>query len=105
MDASTTSPRGGGTNLAHSSALLAATAAASAGAAAAPAQQQPSAAVVQRELLDARRKFSSSLESNVLDFLHYSPLALEECVRTLHTLFDNVLQHPEEPKYRRVRAV
>lgn len=53
---------------------------------------------------DARRKFASSLEANVLDYLHYHALQLEECVRTLHTLFSNVVQHPDEHKYRRVRA-
>lgn len=62
-------------------------------------------AAKQRELLDARRKFSSSLESNVLDYLHYGPQALEDCVKTMHTLFSNILEHPDDPKYRKVRAV
>lgn len=60
---------------------------------------------MERELLDARRKFSSSLESNVLDYLHYSPLALEDCVKTMHTLFSNIIDHPDDQKYRRVRVV
>lgn len=62
-------------------------------------------AALERELLDARRKFSSSLESNVLDYLHYSPQALEDCVRTMHTLCSNILEHPDDPKYRKVAAV
>jgi hypothetical protein len=57
---------------------------------------------LERELLDARRKFSSSLESNVLDYLHYGPQALEDCVKTMHTLCNNILEHPEDPKYRKV---
>jgi hypothetical protein len=73
------------------------------------APQHPSAAAadhaaLERELLDARRKFSSSLESNVLDYLHYSPQALEDCVKTMHTLNSNILEHPEDPKYRKVAA-
>jgi hypothetical protein len=57
---------------------------------------------VERELLDARRKFSSNLESNVLDYLHYGPQALEDCVKTMLTLFSNILEHPDDPKYRKV---
>jgi hypothetical protein len=60
--------------------------------------------LIERELLDARRKFSSSLESNVLDYLHYSPQALEDCVRTMHTLFSNIMEHPDDPKFRRVSS-
>lgn len=60
--------------------------------------------LIERELLDARRKFSSSLESNVLDYLHYSPQALEDCVKTMHTLFSNIMEHPDDPKYRRVSS-
>lgn len=73
--------------------------------AARPAVQPTRDAAVERELLDARRKFSSSLESNVLDYLHYSPLALEDCVKTMHTLFSNIIDHPDDQKYRRVRVV
>lgn len=62
-------------------------------------------AALERELLDARRKFSSSLESNVLDYLHYSPQALEDCVKTMHTLCSNILEHPDDPKYRKVASV
>ncbi len=56
----------------------------------------------QSELLQARRKFSSSLESDVLDYLHYGPQQLEECVKHLHTMFSNIANNPNEPKYRRV---
>jgi hypothetical protein len=79
-------------NVAHSP-LVQATTAVSA--------SQPDYAL-ERELLDARRKFSSSLESSVLDYLHYGPQALEDCVKTMHTLCSNILEHPEDPKYRKV---
>lgn len=59
----------------------------------------------QKYLLDARRKFSSCLESDVLDYLHYHPSQLEDCVTTLHKLFSNIVEHPEDPKYRRVSAL
>jgi hypothetical protein len=74
-------------------------------AAAAPAGAAPAAAAgpQQAELLDARRKFSSTLESNVLDYLHYGPAQLEDCVTTMHTIFNNIVLHPDEPKYRKVR--
>ncbi|KAF8061945.1 hypothetical protein HT031_004205 [Scenedesmus sp. PABB004] len=55
-------------------------------------------------LLEARRKFSSALESSVLDYLHFGPQQLEDCVRTLHTLFDNIVQHPGDAKFRRIKA-
>jgi hypothetical protein len=51
----------------------------------------------------ARRRFSSALESNVLDYLHNAPAALEACVSTLERMFANVLDHPDDEKYRRVR--
>lgn len=54
--------------------------------------------------LNARRKFNSCLESDVLDYLHYHPSQLEDCVKTLHTLFNNIVEHPEDPKYRRVSS-
>lgn len=56
----------------------------------------------QKELLEARRKFSSSLESDVLDYLHYHPAQLEDCVKTLHTIFNNIVTYPDDAKYRRV---
>jgi hypothetical protein len=56
------------------------------------------------ELMNARRKFSSTLESDVLDYLHYGPAQLEDCVTTMHTIFNNIVLHPDEPKYRKVRG-
>jgi hypothetical protein len=82
-------------NVGHSPLLQ--QAAATPAAAAAPAGPQ------QAELLNARRKFSSTLESDVLDYLHYGPAQLEDCVTTMHTIFNNIVLHPDEPKYRKVR--
>jgi hypothetical protein len=93
------SPKGA-VNVGHSPLLqqaAATPAAAAAAAAAAPAGPQ------QAELLNARRKFSSTLESDVLDYLHYGPAQLEDCVMTMHTIFNNIVLHPDEPKYRKVR--
>lgn len=56
----------------------------------------------EKSLLEARRKFNSCLESDVLDYLHYHPSQLEDCVTTLHRLFSNIIEHPEDQKYRRV---
>jgi hypothetical protein len=90
-------------NVAHSQLLQAAAAAPAAegGAHATASAHVQHSPARERELLEARRKFSSSLESRVLDYLHYSPQALEDCVRTLHTLFANIVEHPDEPKYRK----
>ncbi|GBF97399.1 hypothetical protein Rsub_09564 [Raphidocelis subcapitata] len=53
---------------------------------------------------DARRKFSSALESNVLDYLHYAPAVLEQCVSTLHKVFSNVLENgAEDDKFKKVK--
>lgn len=92
-------------NVGHSP-LLQQAAAATAGAAAAPAGAAASAAQGARhaELLNARRKFSSTLESDVLDYLHYGPSQLEDCMTTMHTIFNNIVLHPDEPKYRKIKA-
>jgi len=55
-------------------------------------------------LLEARRKFASHLDNVVLDYKHYHPSQLDACVGTLHTIFGNVVQNPEEPKYRKIKA-
>lgn len=59
-------------------------------------------ASLKRVYICRRRQFSSKLEGSVLDYLHYSPQALEDCVKTMHTLFSNILEHPDDPKYRKV---
>eukprot|EP00775_Hariotina_reticulata_P005438 gene5438-5671_t len=56
----------------------------------------------QTKITEQKRKFSSCLESSVLDYLHYHPSQLEDCVKTLHTLFSNVVLYAEDPKYRKV---
>eukprot|EP00879_Flechtneria_rotunda_P004262 GHRR01004511.1.p1 GENE.GHRR01004511.1~~GHRR01004511.1.p1 ORF type:complete len:215 (+),score=64.33 GHRR01004511.1:164-808(+) len=58
----------------------------------------------EKDLIDARRKFSSTLEGNVLDYLHYYPQQLEDCIKTLYILFSNIVQHPDDPKYKRIKA-
>lgn len=55
-----------------------------------------------KELVDARRKFSAVLENDVLDYKHYHPAALEACIDTLQTIFGNILQYPDDEKYRKV---
>eukprot|EP00882_Tetradesmus_deserticola_P001525 GHRQ01001647.1.p1 GENE.GHRQ01001647.1~~GHRQ01001647.1.p1 ORF type:complete len:210 (+),score=80.39 GHRQ01001647.1:172-801(+) len=90
------SPRGA-VNVGHSPLLQQAPATP---AAAADAGQSPR----QAELSNARRKFSSTLESDVLDYLHYGPAQLEDCVTTMHTIFNNIVTHPDEPKYRKIKA-
>lgn len=52
---------------------------------------------------EARRKFSSALETNVLDYLHYGPAVLETCVATLEKIFGNALDNPEDDKYGKVK--
>ena len=53
---------------------------------------------------EARRRFSSKLETDVLDFLHYAPAALEACVATLEKIFANVLDNEADEKFRRVKV-
>jgi hypothetical protein len=64
--------------------------------------QRAAASVVDPTLTEARRKFSSHLENVVLDYKHYHPSQLDACTATLHTIFGNVLQNPDDPKYRKV---
>ncbi|KAI8475708.1 MAG: hypothetical protein J3K34DRAFT_28503 [Monoraphidium minutum] len=52
---------------------------------------------------EARRKFSSALESNVLDYLHYAPAVLEACVATIEKIFGNALDNPDDEKFRRIK--
>lgn len=85
-----TSPRGA-VNVGHSQLLHSPT-----------SPQEKQHVVKHQDVLDVRRKFNSSLESDVLDYLHYHPSQLEDCVTTLHRLFSNIVEHPDDSKFRRV---
>ncbi|GLC36286.1 hypothetical protein PLESTF_001732400 [Pleodorina starrii] len=56
-------------------------------------------------VLEGRRKFSSHLEDRVLDYFHNNPINIEACLATCIKLFSNVVNNPNEEKYRKVKAV
>lgn len=64
------------------------------------AQQQHDAAVQ-----EGRRKFASHLDDHVLDYLHNNAIHIEACLSTCAKIFGNVLQQPDEDKYRRIKAM
>jgi hypothetical protein len=51
---------------------------------------------------DGRKKVLLILEEEVLDYKHNGAAAVEDAVSTLATYFGNVVQDPEDDKYRRV---
>ncbi len=57
-----------------------------------------------KPVLDGRKKVLLMLEEEVLDYKHNGAPVVEDAVSTLATYFGNILEHPAEDKYRRVRA-
>ncbi len=58
------------------------------------------------EVLLRRERESSIvklLHSNMMDFRVHSAAKLEMCVSKLTQMFDNILTHPDDNKYRKVR--
>ncbi|GIL74704.1 hypothetical protein Vretimale_2338 [Volvox reticuliferus] len=53
---------------------------------------------------EGRRKFSNHLEDTVLDYLHNNPINIEACLATCNKLFGNVVNNPDEEKYRKVKV-
>lgn len=53
-------------------------------------------------LSSLRTKAARLIHSSLLDYKHNSPTNLKKSVELLKRCADNVLQHPEEAKYRRV---
>ncbi len=47
-------------------------------------------------------KAARLIHSNLLDYKHNSPTNLKKSVELLKRCADNILQHPEEAKYRKV---
>ena len=52
-------------------------------------------------LKERQDKIVKTLHSQMMDFKIYSPLKLEACVKKLIQLFSNILQSPDEKKYRK----
>lgn len=49
-----------------------------------------------------RMKAAKLIHSNLLDYKHNSPSNLKRSIDLLKRCSDNILQHPEEAKYRKV---
>lgn len=56
-------------------------------------------------LKDRQDKIVKTVHSQMMDFKLYSPDKLETCVKKLIQLFDNILQSPDEDKYRKARLL
>ena len=56
-------------------------------------------------LKDRQDKIVKILHSQMMNFKLYSPDKLETCVKKLIQLFDNILQSPDEEKYRKARLL
>ena len=56
-------------------------------------------------LKDRQDKLVKAVHSQMMDFKMYSPDKLETCVKKLIQLFDNILQSPDEDKYRKARVL
>ena len=56
-------------------------------------------------LKDRKDKIVKILHSQMMDFKVYSPLKLENCVNKLIQYFHNILQHPDDQRYRKVRIL
>ncbi|GLI69438.1 hypothetical protein VaNZ11_014050 [Volvox africanus] len=73
-----------------------------------PNQGSPTALAMQQinhqMVQEGRRKFSSHLEDSVLDYLHNNPINIEACLATCNKLFGNVINNPDEEKYRKVKV-
>lgn len=55
-------------------------------------------------LKDRQDKIGKILHIQMMDFNIYSPIKLETCVKKLIQLFYNILQNPDQEKYRKVKA-
>jgi hypothetical protein len=64
--------------------------------------QQHSVLDLPKPVQDGRKKVLTILEEEVLDYKHNGAPAVEDCVATLATYFANVVDHPDEDKYRKV---
>ncbi|DBA84096.1 TPA: hypothetical protein ACH3X1_006574 [Trebouxia sp. C0004] len=56
------------------------------------------------EVKDRSDKIGKILHSQIMDFRLNSPDKLAICVSRLLQMFDNILQHPDSAKFRKVRA-
>lgn len=53
-------------------------------------------------LKDRQEKIGKMIHSQMMDFNIYSPIKLEACVKKLIQVFYNILQNPDQEKYRKV---
>lgn len=66
--------------------------------------QSPGPTIANKVVLEARKKFASALDDEVLDYRHNHPVHVENCVNTLIKIFDNVVQSHDQEKFRQVKA-
>ncbi|GFH14030.1 PUB domain-containing protein [Haematococcus lacustris] len=55
-------------------------------------------------VVEGKKRFSLALESELLDYKHNHPVHIENCAALLIKIFGNVLDHPDEAKYRQIKA-
>lgn len=55
------------------------------------------------EIAALRVKAVRLLHSKLLDYKHNSPANLKKCIELLIRLSENIVQNPDEQKYRKVR--
>ncbi|GAX85007.1 hypothetical protein CEUSTIGMA_g12428.t1 [Chlamydomonas eustigma] len=53
---------------------------------------------------ETRKKFVAVMEEKLLDYKHNHAQNIENCATTLIKIFSNILDHPEDPKFRKMKA-
>lgn len=69
-------------------------------------EAKPTWAALQEDpqLKERRDKIGKMLHGQIMDFQVNSPDKLASCVSKMLQMFDNVLQHPDDLKYRKVTS-
>ena len=69
-------------------------------------EAKPTWAALQEDpqLKERRDKIGKMLHGQIMDFQVNSPDKLANCVSKMLQMFDNVLQHPDDVKYRKVTS-
>ncbi|KAG2492041.1 hypothetical protein HYH03_009770 [Edaphochlamys debaryana] len=62
------------------------------------------AQLIAKQVQEGRRKFYNQLEDHVLDYMHNNPVHIEGCLNTCVKLFGNVVNNPEDQKFRKIKA-
>jgi hypothetical protein len=57
-----------------------------------------------KHVLEGRKKFCSTVDQYLFDYKHNHPNTIVNCSTVLIKIFGNVVDHPEDDKFRRIKA-